>query len=81
MIADLGLLGNPALDAGMAVPEELMFFDKEDFPHWQVFLTIQVGRPMPNPDSHWKNAKIIAGLSVEHVKNITYEQLAELGLE
>ncbi len=49
-----------AKQAGMKVPADVTNYDKAEFPHWHVFVAIQIGRPLANDDSHFKNAKTIA---------------------
>ena len=77
MIAYAGLLCQPAEDAGIAVPEDLHFDGnnlddfRESHPHFFVYACLQLGRPLPSPDSHWSNAKVVAALSEDEVKTVT----------
>lgn len=79
MIAFPGMLIMPAEKAGMKVPIDADDFDPKAFPHFDVFIKVQVGAPMPYWSAHWDNAKLIAKLSDEEIKIITYDQLLEKG--
>lgn len=81
MFAFPSMLVNPAKEAGMKVPEDAENFDPHDFPHFQVYLIMQVGRPIPHTDSHWTNAKIIAAVPDDKIKELTVPELMALGLE
>lgn len=79
MIAFPGMLLTPAKDAGMKVPDDAENFNKEEYPHFYVFLQVQLGAPMPFPSAHFENAKVIAQLSDDEILNITYAELLEKG--
>lgn len=82
MIAFPGLLVGPAEEAGIKVPPgdpDTLEFDRAEFPHWYVFVTMQLGASMPGPTAHWDNAKVVATLSDEEIKTATPEQLIERG--
>ena len=92
MIAFSGLLLAPAKEAGIKTPsddeidkvdngvESLEIF-KEKYPHWFVYCILQLGSPMPNPDSHWKNAKIVSSFGDDEIKKVTMEMLFDKGWE
>ena len=84
MIAFPFLLIEPAVRAGISVPEDEDAVDKlnqvrETHPHWFVYAALQLGAPMPSPTAHWDNAEIIAKLSLEEIKVITVVDLLALG--
>lgn len=81
MIAFARMLVPAAEEAGIKVPEDPENFDESVYPYWNVFLTVQLGAPMPNWSAHWNNAKLIASLSDEEIRTITYQQLLDKGLE
>jgi hypothetical protein len=81
MIAFAGMLVAAAEEAGMKVPEDPDNFDQEEFPHFDIFCKVQLGASMPSMSAHWNNAKLIAGLSDEKIKTITYTEILEEGLE
>lgn len=82
MIAYPSLLVPAAVQAGMSVPADPdADFNKEEFPHFWVFRQIQCGAPMPSPDAHWENAKVIAKLSVAELKTVTMFGLVKLGCQ
>lgn len=75
------MLVGPAKEAGMTVPEDVDSYDKDKFPHFDVFLKVQLGASMPFPTSHWKNAEIIARIPENLIKTITFNDLIEMGVE
>ena len=81
MIALPIMLVGPAEEAGMKVPENPDEYDSVDYPHWHVFLSAQLGIPLPSPASHWHNAKIVADIPNSKIKKVTPENLIELGFE
>ena len=81
MIAFEGMLENPAKEAGIKVPLNVDKFNAQKYPHFKVFCNIQLGRRMPSPTSHWKNAKIIAAIPEDKIKTMTLGQILELGID
>lgn len=81
MIAFPETLIGPATEAGMKVPADPEDFDPEQYPHFQVFLNVQLGAPLPSPNSHWENAKIVANISESKIREISLGELEELGFE
>jgi hypothetical protein len=82
MIAFPGMLIDPAKKAGMKVPEDVKSiddFDPNEYPHFNIFCLAQLGQPMPNWSAHWDNARVVAALTEEECKTITFEQLYEKG--
>lgn len=80
MIAFPGMLVACAEKAGMKVPPDPNDFSPEEYPHFNIFCTVQLGAPMPHFSAHWDNAVIVAAIADEQVKTITYGQLLEQGL-
>lgn len=81
MIAFSGLLVQPAKNAGIKVPKDPDDYDQAKFPHWHVYVTLQVGRRLPSPRSHWENAKVIAAIPAKKIKTVTYGDVCELGFD
>ena len=85
MIAVPTMLMAPAIKAGMKVPPEDEVlegrYNPEEYPHFHVFLYVQLGSPMPNPHAHWDNAKLIASISDEEIRTVTGSQLEQKGLQ
>jgi hypothetical protein len=81
VIAFPGMLVAAAEKAGIKVPPNPEEFDSTEYPHWDVFLKVQIGAPMPSWTAHWDNAQLIGSLSDEEIKTITYQQLLDKGLE
>ena len=81
MIALAEMLIVPAQKAGMKTPEDVYNYNTNDFPHFHVYELVQIGSPMPSPDSHYHNARAIASLSEEDIKKMTMEDLINSGFE
>ena len=81
MIAFPDMLLAPAQEAGIKTPPSTEAYDKNEFPHFFVYASIQLGSPMPTPTSHWHNARVIAELDKEKIKTLTFEDLQALGIE
>lgn len=79
MIALPVLLVEPAQVAGMKVPADPDEFDPEEFPHFYVFLACQLGASMPDWSAHWDNAKVVAAVSEDRIREVTWEQLQANG--
>lgn len=77
MIAFAGMLLEPARQAGMKVPEDADDFVYEAYPHFQVYLNIQLGSSLPYPSAHWDNAKVIAAIPEDKIRSITWDELKE----
>lgn len=61
-------------------PENINGYDKSLYPHWHVFVTIQLGAPMPVPTAHWENAEIIAQIPEDKITTVTAKDLMEMGV-
>lgn len=81
MIAIPWLLASVAEQSGIKVPENIDEFEAEDYPHYFVFSRAQLGRRMPRPDSHWKNARLVRDIGPHKIQTITFAQLLALGFE
>jgi hypothetical protein len=85
MIAFPGILVQPALVAGIPVPQGINVntddFDREEFPHFAVFCTVQLGAPLPYPQAHWDNAEVIAKIPANKIKTITSSELVKMGFQ
>lgn len=81
MIAIADALVPAAVDAGIKVPDDLDNYVKEDFPHWFIFTTLQLGQAMPRPGVHWHNAEIIAALPEDQLRTFTVSDYVNAGFE
>jgi hypothetical protein len=82
MLAFPRMLVEPAKKAGIRVPEDVdKDYDKQKFPHWHVFCTVQLGATMPYPSVHWRNAEVIAKIPEDKIRILTLSDLQELGVE
>lgn len=75
------MIKKAACDAGMEVPPDVnKDYDREKYLHWHVYCTLQLGVPV-TWGNHWKNAKIIAKIPVEKLKEMTYQDFKDLGFD
>ncbi len=79
MIVNPHLISEAAAQAGIKLPPDLENYDKEEYPHWHLFCSAQLGVPIPYWDCHWENAKVIASISEDRVKTITVRELRDAG--
>ena len=89
MIAFADLLVEPAKEAGIKVPDDFGSLKRDNdvaidlylrkFPHFLVYINMQVGRSLPYASSHWDNAKIIAKISDEDILTIDVAGIEALG--
>ena len=79
MIAFPEMLVDSATKAGIKVPSDVTEYDKNTYPHWYVFCTLQLGQPMPYWSVHYDNAKVIAGISDDKLKKLTLDEVVALG--
>ena len=80
MIVFPSMLVGPAEKAGMKVPPNPQKFSHNKWPHFAVFCNIQLCRPMVDFSEHWDNAKIIAAIPNDKIKQITLMDLLALGI-
>jgi hypothetical protein len=62
------------------VPKDTDNYDPNECPHWAVFTRACFGQPMPYPGCHFDNAKVIAQIPEDKIKEVTFDQLIENGL-
>lgn len=77
MIVFASILASTAREAGIKVPDDPEKLDSKKYPHWNVFL----GASLPRWAALLNNAKLIASISDEEIKTITYQQLLNKGLK
>ena len=81
MIAFPEMLRTPAERAGIKVPPDVENYDKAAYPHWDVYTYVQLGRPMPEPASHWHNSRVIASIPDDEICLVTMEDLLKEGVD
>ena len=85
MIASTPILCAAAKEAGIDVPKGVDFDGdnlssfRESHPHFFVYVTLQLGAPMPSAAAHWDNAKVIAAIPDDRITKVTVKELKELG--
>lgn len=80
MIVSAFMLANTAEQSGIKVPTDPENFNKEEYPHFNVFAIVQSGRPMPTATSHWENARIIADIPDDQINLVTMADLENMGV-
>ncbi len=70
MITDKAHLIAPATNARISIPADIEHYDKELYPYWHAFCELQMGRPLQTARSHFRNARVIAGLSATTISSI-----------
>ena len=81
MIALAEMLVEPAKKAGIRVPDDVHNYNKLDYPYWFVYVQLQLGEAMPRPDSHWRNAELVAGLTETQLRTFTVQDFLNAGFE
>ena len=81
MIAFPGMLIPAAKEAGIAVPHDPDNFDASEYPYFAVFCNVQLGRSMRPMNCHWDNAKIIASIPSDRIKEITFGEILAMGYQ
>lgn len=82
MLAFAFMLIDAAEQAGMktpTLPRGVETFDRDAYPHFDVFCKVQLARPM-QPGEHWENAKVVASVPEDEIRGVTLEELVERGL-
>ncbi len=79
MIIFPSMLIPAAEKAGIKVPPNPDKFDSKEFPHFAVFCNAQLCRATAYHGEHWENAKLIADISEDDIKTITWDKLREMG--
>lgn len=79
MIGFSEMLRAPATEAGIRVPRNVERYDHKRYPHFAVFVTMQIGRPMPWPTAHFENAQLIAGIPASKIKKLTLGDILAMG--
>lgn len=80
MIAFPSMLVGCAKEAGIDVPNDIENYDPEGYMKWHIYCAVQLGQSLPYPSAHWDNAKVIAELSEQELKTVTFDDLVEKGL-
>lgn len=80
MLAYPEMLVGPAQEAGIEVPADVNNFVADDFPHFAVYLGVQLGSPLPFPTAHWDNAKVVAAVPADKIRTATLNDLRVAGL-
>lgn len=81
MIAFAGMLTEAGRQAGMKVPHDPDGEDwiPDEYPHFDVFCKMQLGKPVRYHGEHWDNAKIVADIPEDRIREVTFNDLLALG--
>ena len=80
MVYDPSEIVEAAEKARMPVPPNPDRFDEEIFPHFHVFCVLQLGRTVNHINECYTNAKVIAQVPSEKIKEISLHELTKMGL-
>ena len=81
MIIFAGMLEEAAKRAGIKVPPNPdKGYDPNTYPHFSVFCSVQLCRPLTSWGEHWENAEVVAAIPEKDLKTITLDQLLKKGL-
>lgn len=81
MMAFPSMLVSAAIAAKMPVPSNPDEFDHDKFPHFAVFCTLQLARPMKMDGEQFRNAKVITKIPEDKIKKMTLTDFIAEGLE
>lgn len=84
MLAFPSMITRAAKEAGMKIPDlsNTDEFDAKEFPHFQVFCSIQLCRPIDWQASEPEhNSKIIASIPDDEIELVTLEKLLSMGIK
>lgn len=81
MLCFPSMLVNAAEEADLPVPPDPENFKPERWPHFALFCSVQLNRPMMNPGEHFDNAKVIAKFRVSQLEKLTWKDLIKAGLK
>lgn len=81
MIAFPEMLVPLAQGVGMAVPDDVTSFDANKYPHFYVYMMIQIGSPINfRRSSHIENARIIAEIPENKIREVSVADLRAMGV-
>jgi len=88
MLVFESMIAAAAEKAGMKVPPNELLdakdkessYSREEYPHFAVFSTLQLGRAMTGPTEHWDNAFVIAAIPEEEIRTMTLMDFAARGV-
>ncbi|MDD4779180.1 MAG: hypothetical protein PHT02_01060 [Tissierellia bacterium] len=73
-----GMFLNHIEGLGLKLPEDLDNYNPVEYPHYHVFMTLHLARPIDVSSLHY-NAELIANLSDEEIRTVTLESLINKG--
>jgi len=77
MITQSETLVDAARHAGIEIPPDLHDFDKSKYPYWNLYCIAQIDRPMPDCDSHLRNAHVIADIDPDRIDDIGFSDIVD----
>lgn len=79
MFAFPGMFGPHIKDSNLKLPEDFESYNPEQYPHFHVFMLTHLCQPI-EIQALEDNANIIAAISDDEIKKVTFEQLIEKGI-
>lgn len=81
MLAFKSALIPHAKKAGIKIPEDIDYYNSNEYPHWYVFTVYQISRPLPRWDIVWNNAEIIGKIPEDKIREVSINDLVEMGCQ
>ena len=79
MFAFEEMFHNHIKNSGMLIPENSKTYNPFEFPHYYVFMNLHCGQTI-NTDHLYDNAKLIASIPFEELKDMTLQDFINKGL-
>ena len=79
LLSNVTLVGLAHEDMVKKIPYDLENYNKEDYSHFHVWSFIQLGKAM-DYGQVTENSRIIANLSDEDIRTVTFKQLEDMGV-
>lgn len=79
MFAFPGMLRRFAWQAGMPTPPDAENYDREQYPHFEVYRNWQLGRSLRHLEAPQWNADLIANIPEEQIRKVTWGELEQMG--
>lgn len=74
-----GMFYNHIKDSKLKMPENFEKYNPEDYPHFHVFMLTHLGQPLDIAALE-DNANIIAEISEDNIKSVSFDDLLEMGI-
>lgn len=79
MILFRSMLIESAKAANMAMPPDIENYDPKQYVHWHIYCLLQLGKSVRYAGEHWENAKVIAAVPLDKIKELGLKDYIILG--